>query len=245
MLLLVAASLGPTRPTAARAAEPAWTERFPIEDCDFVPTGQNPYLILVPGHQIVLAGEEDGEAVELTITVLDETETVAGVETRVVEERAMTDGELTEIARNYYAYCVQNGGVFNFGEDTEYFEEGKVVGREGSWRAGEDDAAPGLLMPSIPLIGGRHYQELAPELAMDRAEIIGLDEVVETPAGTFAACLTVEESNPLEPADGVSSKTYAPGIGLVADADLLLVRGPDQPAEPPAATRLVAESRQG
>src|SRR3712207_5097030 len=93
VLLLIAVAPGPMRSIGARELEPAWTARFPIEEGDLAPTGRNPYLILVPGHRLVLAGEEDGEAVELTITVLDETETVAGVETRVVEERATTDGE--------------------------------------------------------------------------------------------------------------------------------------------------------
>src|ERR1043166_7874851 len=47
----------------------------------------NPFFPLPVGHQLVLDGNEDGGAVRVVITVLDQTEIVAGVPTRVVEER--------------------------------------------------------------------------------------------------------------------------------------------------------------
>ncbi len=76
-------------------------------------------------------------------------------------------------------------------------------------------------MPGTALIGARYFQEIAPKVALDRAEIVSLDSVQKTPAGTFR-CLKTEESTPLEP--GVKEfKYYAPGIGLVREKNLRLV----------------------
>jgi hypothetical protein len=57
-------------------------------------------------------------------------------------------------------------------------------------------------------------------VAEDRAEHVAMDVTVETPAGTFADCLQVDETSPLE--SGVSVKLYAPGVGLVQDDILYL-----------------------
>ncbi|MEX2281579.1 MAG: hypothetical protein WEE89_03715 [Gemmatimonadota bacterium] len=78
-------------------------------------------------------------------------------------------------------------------------------------------------MPGVPLIGGRHYQEIAPGAAMDRAEIISMTDTLTVPAGAMRKLLRVRESSPLEP--GVSEyKFYAPGIGLLQDGSMKLVR---------------------
>lgn len=207
--------------STSSAQESGFTEDFRIEECEFTSTGRNPYFILEPGYRLVLEGEEDGEAVVLTITVLDETEVVNGVETRVVEERETADGELKEISRNFFAICKQSNSVFYFGEDVDNYEDGQVLDHEGAWRAGVDGAKPGVMIPGIVLLGSRHYQEIAPDLAMDRVEIISINEVVSTPAGTFENCLKTEETTPLEP-DAIDYKYYAPGIGMVQDEDLVL-----------------------
>jgi hypothetical protein len=63
---------------------------------------------------------------------------------------------------------------------------------------------------------------LAPGVAMDRAEIVGLNETVKTPAGEFSGVLKVAETTPLEPA-AREFKYYARGVGLVMDGTLRLV----------------------
>jgi Concanavalin A-like lectin/glucanases superfamily len=55
---------------------------------------------------------------ELTITVLNETKMVDGVETRVVEERETKGGKLKEVSRNYFAISKRTNDVFYFGEVT-------------------------------------------------------------------------------------------------------------------------------
>ena len=207
-------------PASAPASDDGrWTRVFPVEKGEWSSTGRNPFFVLEPGYRLVL--EDGGE--RLTITVLDETKVVAGVETRVVEERETEDGSLVEVSRNYFAISTRTNGVFYFGEEVEIYRDGKVAGHEGAWLAGVDGAGYGLMMPGQPLLGARYYQEVAPRVAMDRAEIVAIDATMKTLAGEFKGCLRVEETSPLEPSHA-ESKYYAPGIGLVKDGSLRLVR---------------------
>ena len=207
-------------PKAVKAEKDAvaWTDTYTVEAGDLGPTGSNPYFILEPGHfRILRKGNE-----ELTITVLDETKTVDGVVTRVIEERETKDGKLVEISRNFFAISKRTNGVYYFGEEVDIYENGKIINHDGAWLSGVNGAKFGLAMPGSPLIGARFYNELAPKIAMDRVEIVSVTETLETPAGTFKNCLKTEETTPLEPGNK-EYKIYARGIGLVKDDKLELV----------------------
>jgi hypothetical protein len=206
----------------AGAAERNFTDTFGADTADLSSTGTNRFFILVPGYQAVLEGKEDGRATVLTITVLNETKTVDGVETRVVEEREVGNGQTVEISRNYFAISRRTGDVFYFGEDSDTYKNGEVSSHEGSWLAGVAGARFGLAMPGTPLLGARYYQELAPKVAMDRAEIVSLNEKLKTAAGNFENCLKTEETSAVEM--GREYKLYAAGIGLIQDARLKLTK---------------------
>lgn len=195
-----------------------WTVEFFVEKGELSATGRNPYFILEPDYQLIFEGGKE----RLVITVLNETKTVDGVETRVVEERETDGGKLVEVSRNYFAISKRTNSVFYFGEDVDIYKEGKVVNHEGAWLAGKDYKF-GLMMPGQVLLKARYYQEIAPKVAMDRAEIVSTSETVKTPAGEFKNCLKIEETTPLEP-DSKEYKYYAPGVGLVQDGSLKLVK---------------------
>ncbi len=209
-------------PSGLLADKAEFTDSFRLDECTFKTRGSNPYFILEPGDKLILEGEDGKEFVRLEITVLNETEMVNGVRTRVVEELETADSQLVEISRNYFAICQQTNSVVYFGEDVDIYEDGEVVSHDGAWRAGENGARAGVMMPGIVLLGARYFQEVAPEVAMDRAEILSLDAMVETPAGTFEEVLVTEETTPLEP-NAKELKFYAPGIGLIQDSTLKLV----------------------
>ena len=79
------------------------------------------------------------------------------------------------------------------------------------------------MMSGLPLVGARYHQELAPDVALDRAEVVSVSDSVTVPAGAFVDVVRVEESSPLEP--GVhESKVYAPGVGLLREEGMVLVR---------------------
>ncbi|MEP7270244.1 MAG: hypothetical protein ABI882_02010 [Acidobacteriota bacterium] len=196
-----------------------WTAAFPVDRKDLSATGRNPYFVLEPGYQLIFEGGDE----RLVISVLSETKTLDAVETRVVEERETRAGHLVEVSRNFFAISRRSNDVFYFGEEVDTYKAGKVVSHEGAWLAGVNGARFGLMMPGEVRPGAKYYQEIAPRLAMDRAEILSLSEIVTTPAGVFRSCLRVEETTPLEP--GVKEyKYYASGVGLVQDGDLKLVK---------------------
>jgi hypothetical protein len=190
-----------------------------LAQCTLETTGRSRYFVLEPGFQIVL----EGEGTKVQITVLNETKMVNGVNTRIVEEKEWKGGELHEIALNYFAICKQTKDVFYFGEEVDYYESGRVVRHDGSWLAGTGANRAGLVMAGTPRTGMRYYQEVAPGIAMDRAEIASVNETCQTPAGTFRDCLKIMEESPLEPGV-VEYKYHAPDIGLVRDQDLVLTR---------------------
>ena len=200
-----------------------WQDSFPIDSYTMTAEGQNPYWGLKPGRFVVLASIETDGSELVVISVLDETEMVDGVETRVIEEREYEDGELAEISRNFFAMAEETGDVFYFGEDVDYYKDGEIVAHDGEWRAGKDNARAGLYMPVKPVVGMKYYMEVAPEAAMDRAEIIDTDATVETPGGVFRNSLLITESSPLEP-DDESYKRYAPKIGMIYDDGLELYK---------------------
>lgn len=198
-----------------------FTTNFMPETCGgFSSAGRNPFFVLEPGYQLRLAGLEKKVLVELTITVLNETKIVDGVETRVIEERETHDGVLVEVSRNYFAICNRTNSVHYFGEDVQIFENGGVS-TEGSWLAGQNGAKGGIIMSGVILLGAEYFQEIAPDVAMDRAEIISMTEVVRTPAGTFQNCLKTFETTPLDK-KSKGFKFYARDVGLVQDGTLKL-----------------------
>ena len=206
----------PPAVSVARQEGKEWTKDFAIEDCDFSSVGTNRFFILKPGHRLVLQNDTE----KVVITVLNDTVMVGKTQARVVEEREYENGELKEVSRNFFAICKKTGNVFYFGEDVDVYSKGKIVRHSGAWRADGKDSRAGIIMPGTILLGARHYQEIAPT-AMDRAEILSADVTLKTPAGTFRNCLRVEETSGLDP-DEKCYKTYAPGIGLIQDEDLLL-----------------------
>ena len=212
-----------------------FTHGFSTDDCKFRTryfSHENPnaYWIMEPGWRIVLEGveeaEEEGEEdeeIRVEITVLNETEMVAGVRTRVIEEREWIDGELFEVSRNFYAICKETNDVYYFGEDVDFYEDGEIVDHHGEWRVGVNDAEPGVIMPGTIMLGARFYQEYSPEEALDRAEIIDMG-TVEVGDEAYENAVIFQETNPLEedPCD-MEIKCYAPGIGVIKDEALELV----------------------
>jgi hypothetical protein len=194
-----------------------WRDTFPVDRANLADSGRNTYFILEPGHRLHLV---DGDST-LTITVLDETRVVDGVTTRVVEERETKNGELVEISRNFFALDRTTKDVYYFGEDVDIYRNGKVVSHDGAWLSGVNGARFGLMIPHQPKVGDRFYQEIAPKVALDRVEVISLTEEVRVPAGTFRNCLRIRESSGLEA--GSDTKWYAPGVGIIRDADFVLV----------------------
>jgi hypothetical protein len=209
-------------PLSTDQTSQGWLTTFDLKNCDFVSSGENSYFILEPGYQVILGGQEDGEDLQLVMTVLNETKVVDGIETRVIEERETEGSNLVEVSRNYFAICKPTNNAIYFGEDVDMYEDGKIVSHEGTWLAGENGSKVGMIMPGKAELGLKYYQEIAPGVAEDRAEIISVNDTLDTPAGTFKKVLKTEETNALKSGEK-EFKFYAAGIGLIQDEAIKLV----------------------
>src|SRR5690242_20282791 len=96
----IAAASACTSPAEERVVPDApqpWQSEFSVERSELESRGSNTFFVLEPGYQLVYSGKEDGKVVDLVITVLDQTQLIDGVDTRVVEERESQAGELVEV----------------------------------------------------------------------------------------------------------------------------------------------------
>ncbi len=191
-----------------------------IEVCDpdagpFSLVIDNGFFPVVVDSETVLEGEDDeGVVIRVEMTVPGDTEMVAGINTRVLVETEFEDDELVEVSRNFFAQA-PDGTVCYFGEEVDNIEDGEVINHDGSWRAGEGENLPGIIMPADPEVGMIFQQEFAPGIAEDQAEVVALGEEIDVPAGIFSDTLTTEDCNPL---DGTMDlKVYVDGIGLAID----------------------------
>ena len=247
LALAAAAALALGGTSASLAHDPPFTTEFNRAGCHFSSTGSNRYFPLWPGHTVTLAGEEDdgGELIEVEaiVAVTADTEMVDGVETRVVTETESEDGEIVEVSYNFFALCRETGDVWYFGEEVDIYEGGVLVGHEGAWRAGEDGALAGVIMPGSPMYGARFYNEIAPGVAEDRSEITELGGTADVPAGSFTGVLTALETNPLNPGSPGDIKKYAPGVGIIVDEVLEAVEIETAPCVPDATTHCLQNGR--
>jgi hypothetical protein len=196
----------------------SWRDQFDVNKADLLPTGTNPYITMQPGRVLSLKNGID----TLTVTILPDTQEVDGVRAGVLEERETKNGQLVEVSRNFFATDRNTGDVYYFGEDVDNYKDGKIIDHESAWRAGALGARFGLMIPAKPIVGQKFFQEVAPKVALDRVEVVSIDETVKTPAGTFEHCVHLRETTPLE--SDVSHKYYAPGVGMIKDDEFELAK---------------------
>jgi hypothetical protein len=217
VLLLVGSILGAF--VLATEGADVWQSAFSVDQKKLISTGSNPYFNLTPGYRLVYKHGKDAD----TTAVLNVTKRIDGVETRAVEDRETKNGQLVELTLDYYAVDPATQDVYYFGEDVDVYQGGKVVSHEGAWLSGIKGAKFGLMMPGKPKPGMRFYQEQAPGVGMDRAEILAVNERVATPAGKFDNCIHARETSAIEKTLS-DHKWYAPGVGLVKDGEMVLVQ---------------------
>ena len=201
---------------AAKVADPAVCDPG---QAGFTAGSTNRFFPLPAGAVWRYEGEDGEERIELQISVLG-TKTVAGVITRVVEEREWIDGALVELSRNFYAQA-GDGTVCYFGEDVDIFDPvtGQVVSHEGAWLTGGGNQ-PGIIMPAVPKAGLKYAMERAPGIAEDERTVVGTGPL-QLGDEEFAETIRVREFNPLDGDKGY--KVFAAGVGLVVDGPVVLV----------------------
>lgn len=193
----------------------------PFDPRDFVDPLQigksvnpNPFFPLVAGSQWVYRSPSE----TVTIDVLGKVERIEGVPCIVVHDVVKHNGRTAEDTIDWFAQNV-DGSVWYCGEQTGELEGGRVVDVTGSWRAGVEEARPGIIMQAVPRVGNTYRQEFALGDAEDAARILSITGSATVPAASCSkTCLVTREFTPLEP-ELREDKYYAPNIGLVLSVD--------------------------
>jgi hypothetical protein len=161
---------------------------------------------------------EDRERVRVVRRVLDRTERfeVGGqpVDAAVIEDREWVGGELAERTLDYFAQA-DDGTVHYLGEDVNEYEDGRVVGHEGSWRYGRDTDRLGVAMPAHPRVGSRWLFEAVPGISTERISVVGRLRRVRVRGRTYRRVLRVRER--IQPENATEHKLYARGTGLIRE----------------------------
>jgi hypothetical protein len=177
----------------------------------------NPILPLSSLTQDILEGTEEGEKVRVERTRKEGTKTFTingkTVAALIVEDREFVDGEIHEVAQDYFAQA-DDGTVYYLGEDVDDYENGQIVGHGGAWLYGVHTNKLGVVMPANPKVGSRFTPENVPEITREDARVVAVGETVTVPAGTFAGCLKVRE---IHDNDEIEFKYFAPGVGVVKE----------------------------
>jgi hypothetical protein len=190
-----------------------------IDPRHFGPKVNNPWFPLRPGTTYIYSGIKDGARAIDIFAPSHKTRIIDGVRTRVVNDRLLLNGVLSERTLDYYAQD-RCGNVWYFGEDTADLDKfGHVISRDGSFRAGVHGAQPGVFMQAHPKLGRKFRQEWSPGNAEDQFAAISKHATAKVPYGTFHGALRTKETTALEP--GVlDNKLYVRGVGEVLEVTL-------------------------
>ena len=210
--------------TGVAAADGPDDDRLPVfSEAHFShsTTIDNPFLPLVPGHQLVFVGTANrgqGQGTHRVVfTVTDMVKEVDGIETVVVWDRDFQDGALAEAELSLWAQD-DAGNVWNLGEYPEEWEDGALAGAPSTWLTGRQQAIAGIHMLADPVPGGPTYvQGRAPRIDFfDKAKVVKEDQRTCGPTGCYKGVLVTNEWAPLDqPEDGHQLKFSAPGVGVV------------------------------
>jgi hypothetical protein len=188
----------------------------PAAHSRFVSQIDNPWFPLRPGTVYTYRGIKDGQPSNEVLTVTHRTKVIRGVRCTIVGDLLYVRGRLHERTTDWYAQDTA-GNVWYYGEATaELSASGKVVSREGSWKAGVTGARAGNYLPAHPRPGDSGRQEFYRGHAEDQFTVVSLSARVRAGGASSNHALLTKEFTRLEP--GVlDHKFYVRGIGTVLE----------------------------
>ena len=200
------------------------TETTASQTSEALPTFSNPTEITNPWLPIskvktsVFEGTDDGDQVRNVKKLLSRTESfMVGdqeVQAAVVKDSSYLNGELHEVADDFYAQA-DDGTVYYLGEDVNYYEKGKVVGHEGAFRYGDETQVLGVAMPADPQPGDTFSIEDVPGVGTEQNTVAELSDQVKVGGQTYKNVLVIDGH--VEPDNEDETKSYARGTGTIRE----------------------------
>ena len=190
-----------------------------IDPSNFGSNITNPYFPFAPGttfhyaNRIIQGVDTSYEQIEVSAST--NTKIIDGVQCREVHDVVTVSGGITENTYDWYAQD-RNGNVWYFGEHSKSMKDKNGSTTEGSWKGGEQNACPGIVMWANPQmhVGETYYQEFLPGIAEDQAQVVNTNSRVSVPYGLFSNCVKTKEFTNLEPGV-IEYKYYAVNVGLL------------------------------
>jgi hypothetical protein len=208
-----AVSAGRSVPARAAASyEPV------LDPANFVAVIDNPYFPLPVGRVMVLKGVKDGVTQVETVTVTSRTRVLEGITATAVSDVARHGKRLLEKTTDWYAQDKQ-GNVWYAGEATAAYGPGGQIDRSGSWRAGVNDAEPGIIMEAHPAIPDSYRQEYLKGQAEDTAWVVRVGSRAKLSFGGKRRTIVTLEATRVEPGS-YDKKVYARGYGILFEESL-------------------------
>lgn len=172
----------------------------------FSATVDNPWFPLKPGTIYHYVGVKDGKPSREVMTVTRSTKRISGAACVAVSDKLYIRGRLAERTTDWYSQD-SAGNVWYFGENTaELAPDGRVLSREGTWRAGVNGGRAGIFMLAQPRVGRSAQQEYLKGQAADHFRVLKVT----------ANTLLTKEWTPLEPGV-IDHKLYRRGVGTVLE----------------------------
>jgi hypothetical protein len=184
----------------------------------------NRYLPISDFHRCVLRGRDGNQTLRIVRVLTHRTKTfiVDGqpVRTAVVRDSVtgLGAGRLIERTIDFFAQDRQ-GGVHYFGEKVDEFGADGSVSHEGEWLAGAGGARPGLLMPAKPRTGRSFKSENAPGIAVESDRVIATGGRRTVRGHAYENVIKIREHATTPKPDEIEFKTYAPGVGVITEAN--------------------------
>jgi hypothetical protein len=185
-----------------------------LKQADFRHVIDNRFFPLPVGRTLIYRGIKDGQSQVDVVRVTARTKVLEGITAVTVTDVATHRGRLLEKTTDWYAQDKQ-GNVWYLGERTAAYANGRVD-RSGSWKAGVNDAEPGIVMQANPQVPRSYRQECLPGMAEDMAWTVIKGGSFRLPFTTARGVLTSLEFSRIEPSV-IDEKVYAPGIGVVLE----------------------------
>jgi hypothetical protein len=168
------------------------------------------------GQVLNYSVSEGANLYSLSVTSTANSKMVMGVLCLGVHERGrgITAVGWTEDTWRWFAQD-QDGNVWYFARETKKYDY-EAVTEDWSWRAGTNGAKPGRVMVGRPqeYVNKEYQLDYVPGVSMTKAVVLGTNETVTVPFGTFSGCLKVKVFSDLE-TGSVEFMYFAPGTGLV------------------------------
>ena len=109
------------------------------------------------------------------------------------------------------------GTVYYFGEDVNEYAPHKPISHEGQWRLGRDTRTPGILMPAHPKLGDSYKSEDVPGITHETDHVVAVGQNQRVAGHRYHHVIRIREN--AGPPPEVEFKTYAPGTGVITEAN--------------------------